>query len=109
MHFMLLIFVALLCVVVWGFFHSNPEGVPQGRLLALNIAIVVLATLAGAAIGYLLYRDASLVKAQEKGLATYLGIMAGGTTTLVVMIAGGLVRNLLVFPLSRRAGPEPRR
>jgi len=108
MHFMLLIFVALLCLVVWGFFHSNPEGVPQGWLLVLNAAIVVFATLAGAAIGYLLYRDASVVKAGEKGLATYLGIMAGGTTALVLMIAGGLVRNLLVFPISKRAPIDPR-
>lgn len=107
MHFMLLIFVALLCVVVWGFFHSNPEGVPRGRVLALNVAIIVIATFAGAAIGYLLYRDASVVKAGEKGLATYLGIMAGGTTALVVMIAGGLLRNLVVFPLSKRAAVDP--
>ena len=108
MHFMLLIFVALLCVVMWGFFHSNPNGVSPGKLLALNVAIVAVATVVGVIVGYLLYRDASVVKAGEKGLATYLGIMAGGTAALVVTIAGGLVRNLAVFPLSKRPSATPK-
>jgi len=102
-HFMLLIFVVLLCLVVWGFFNSNPAGVPRAKLLALNCAILALALIVGGVIGYVLYLDASVVKAGEKGLATYLGIMAGGTASLVVVAAGGIVRNLVVFPLSRRA------
>ena len=104
---MLLIFAALLCLVVWGFFHSNPAGVPRARLLALNAFILALAAIAAAVIGYVLYLDASVVKAGEKGLATYLGIMAGGTAGLVILAAGGLVRNLLVFPLSKRTPPTP--
>lgn len=100
---MLLIFVALLCLVVWGFFHSNPAGVPRAKLLALNCVILVLALIVGGIIGYVLYLDASVVKAGEKGLATYLGIMAGGTSALVVVALGGIVRNLIVFPLSKRA------
>ncbi len=102
MHFMLLIFVILLCLVVWGFFHANPQGVPRGRLLALNAFILVLAVAVGIAIGYYLYLDAAVVKAGEKGLAVYLGIMAGGTAALILVAAGGLVRNLVIFPLSRR-------
>jgi len=104
---MLLIFVALLCIVIWGFFHSNPAGVPQGKLLALNIGILALAAVSGGLIGYVLYVDASVVKAGEKGLATYLGIMAGGTAALVIVAAGGMLRNLVVFPISRRARPTP--
>lgn len=103
---MLLIFAVLLCVVLWGFFHSNPAGVPRGGLLALNAVIVVLAAVAGSLIGYILYRDAAVVKAGEKGLATYLGIMAGGTAFLVIVAAGGMIRNLVIFPLSRRSAPE---
>ncbi len=104
---MLLIFVFLLCVVVWGFFHSNPRGVPRGRLLALNILILALATLAGLVVGLVLYADASVVKAGEKGLAVYLAIMAGGTAFLILVAAGGMLRNLVVFPLSARAHPAP--
>lgn len=107
MHFMLVIFVVLLCLVVWGFFHSNPDGAPQGKVLALNVVILALAAIAGSIIGYVLYRDASVVKAGEKGLATYLGIMAGGTAALVIVAAGGLLRNLVIFPLSKRERPTP--
>ncbi|TAK44792.1 MAG: hypothetical protein EPO29_02745 [Betaproteobacteria bacterium] len=107
MHFMLLIFVVLLCLVVWGFFHSNPTGVPQARLLAFNVAILALAVTAGGIIGYVLYVDASVVKAGEKGLAVYLGIMAGGTAALIIVAAGGMLRNLVIFPLSRRERPTP--
>jgi hypothetical protein len=39
-------------------------------------------------------------------MATYLAIMAGGTGLLIVVAAGGMLRNLLLFPLSARA-PEP--
>jgi hypothetical protein len=105
MHFMLLIFVILLCLVVWGFFHSNPQGVPRGRLAALNAAILVLALAAGTAAGYYLYLDAAVVKAGEKGLPVYLGIMAGGTVALIIVATGGMVRNLIIFPPSRRTPP----
>jgi len=107
-HFMLLIFVALLCLVVWGFFHSNPVGVPRAKLLVSNCVILALALIAGGSIGSLFYLDASLVKAGEKGLAAYLGIMAGGTAGLVIVAAGGMVRNLVIFPLSRRVTPAPK-
>jgi hypothetical protein len=103
MHFMLLTLAVLVCLVVWGFFHSNPGGVPKAKLLSLNIAILVAAALLGTAAGYFLYQDAAVVKAGERGLATYLAIMAGGTAALIVITVGGVIRNLVVFPLSRRA------
>ena len=109
MHFMLLIFAVLLCLVVWGFFQSNPQGVPRGRLLGFNVAVLTLASVAGVVVGILLFKDAAVAKAGEKGLAAYLGIMAGGTAALLATLVGGLVRNLLVFPLSRRkANPATR-
>jgi hypothetical protein len=107
MHFMLVIFIILLCLVLWGFFHANPLGVSRPGLLATNIAILALATIAGAVLGFMLYQDAAVVKAGEKGLATYLGIMAGGTTFLVIVAAGGLARNFVVFPPARRSPTPP--
>jgi hypothetical protein len=103
MHFMLLIFAFLLGAVLWGFFHSNPQGVGRAALLACNIGVLLLAVAAATASGLGLYADASVVKAHEKGLALYLSGMAGGTAFLIVVATGGLVRNLLIFPLSRRS------
>jgi hypothetical protein len=105
-HFMLLIFVVLLCLVVWGFFHSNPEGIARSSLHLCNAVVLLLATVLGIAIGLLLYGDASTVKEGEKGLAMYLGIMAGGTACLIVVAVGGMIRNLVLFPRSKRA-PGP--
>ncbi|KPK09344.1 MAG: hypothetical protein AMJ64_00400 [Betaproteobacteria bacterium SG8_39] len=106
MHFMVLILLFLLGAVLWGFFHSNPQGVPRVKLALVNGAILVAALIIGAMIGSALYADAISVKAGEKGMATYLAIMAAGTAFLIVVAAGGLVRNLLVFPISRRAPTE---
>lgn len=103
MHFMVLILIFLLGAVVWGFFHSNPKGVPALSLAAVNAVILLAAIGVAALIGSVLYGDAVSVKAAEKGMATYLAIMAGGTAFLIVVAAGGLVRNLVVFPISRRA------
>jgi len=103
MHFMVLILIFLLGAVLWGFFHSNPKGVSAVKLAAVNVAILLVAGAAGIAIGVALYGDALSVKADEKGMATYLAIMAAGTSFLIVVAAGGLVRNLLVFPIAKRA------
>lgn len=104
---MLLIFVFLLCVVVWGFFHSNPQGVPQLPLHLCNALTLIAAVVVAAAVGILLYGDAVAAKQGEKGLATYLAIMAGGTAFLIVVAVGGMVRNLVLFPRSRRSPAAP--
>ncbi len=103
MHFVLLTLAILICFVIWGFFHSNPRGVPKGKLLALNVAILALATLLGVTAGYFLYQDAAVVKADQRGQALFLAIMAGVGGALIVVAVGGMIRNLLVFPLSRRS------
>jgi hypothetical protein len=36
-------------------------------------------------------------------MSVYLAIMAGGTAFMIVAASGGLVRNLVLFPLSKRA------
>jgi len=106
MHFMLLILAFLLGIVIWGFFHGNPAGVPRRRLLACNAGIVALAVAAAGLVGSVLYGHALQVKADEPGLATYLAIMASGTAFLFVVTLGGMVRNLFVFPISRRNAPR---
>ncbi|MCG6951080.1 MAG: hypothetical protein LJE90_01800 [Betaproteobacteria bacterium] len=106
MHFMVLILLFLLGAVVWGFFHSNPKGVPALSLAFVNAVILLAAVGVAALVGSVLYGDAVSVKAGEKGMATYLAIMAGGTVFLIVVAAGGLLRNLLVFPISKRAQSE---
>ena len=99
----MLILVFLLVVVVWGYFHSNPGGVPRARLLACNV-IVLAAAIAGAfAVGLVLHADAVLARPGERALAAYLALMAGGTVFMIVVAAGGLVRNLVLFPVSRRS------
>lgn len=102
MHFMFLILAFLLCAVVWGFFHANPRGVKAGRLLACNILILALGVAFAAAAAIPLYGDALAQRPDHKALAVYLAIMVAGSGFMIVVAVGGLVRNLLLFPLSRR-------
>jgi hypothetical protein len=75
MPFMFLILAFLLWAVVWGFFHAIP-----------------------------LYGDALVAKPDHRAVAAYLAIMAGGSAFMVVVATGGLLRNLALFPVSRRKG-----
>ena len=102
MHFMFLIMAFLLGAVVWGFFHANPRGVAKGKLLACNVAVLVLGVLAGLAAGFILYGDAVARRPEHLGMSIYLAIMAGGTAFMIVVASGGLLRNLVFFPLSKR-------
>jgi NADH:ubiquinone oxidoreductase subunit 2 (subunit N) len=103
MHFMFLILAFLLCAVVWGFFHANPRGVNARRLAACNVAILALGVAFAAAAAIPLYGDALAQRPDQKALAFYLAAMAAGSGFMIVVAVGGLVRNLLLFPLSRRA------
>lgn len=100
---MFLILVFLLCAVVWGFFHANPRGVNARHLLACNGAILALAVVAAAAAAIPLYQDALAARPDQKALAIYLAIMVAGSGFMIVVAVGGLIRNLLLFPLSRRS------
>jgi hypothetical protein len=102
MHFMFLILAFMLCAVVWGFFHANPRGVHRFRLLACNVAIVAAGLAAALTSAFPLYFDALAAKPDHAVLAIYLAVMAGGAAFMIVLAAGGLARNLLVFPLSKR-------
>jgi len=102
MHFMFLILAFLLCAVVWGFFHANPRGVNPLSLLACNVGILALGAAFAAATAIPLYGDALARRPDEKALAVYLAIMVAGSGFMIVLAVAGLVRNLVLFPLSRR-------
>lgn len=103
MHFMILILAFLLGVVVWGYFHSNPAGVPRGRLLAVNVAVLAAGLAAAGLVGPALLTDGLQRRPDEAGMAWFLALMGGGTAFMIVVAVGGLLRNLVVFPISRRA------
>ena len=98
MPFMFLILAFLIGAVVWGFFHANPQVAPPRRLLACNAAIVVLAVALALGAALPLHADALAQHPEQRFMAVYLAIMAGGAALMLVLIAGGLVRNLLLFP-----------
>jgi hypothetical protein len=102
MHFMFLILAFLLCAVVWGFFHANPRGVDATRLLACNIVILVLGAAFALAAAIPLYGDALAQRPDHKAIAVYLAVMVAGSGFMIVVAVGGLLRNLVLFPLSRR-------
>lgn len=105
MHFMVLLLAFLLGAVLWGYFHSNPQGVSRAKLLACNIAILALGLAAAAGVGPLLLADGLQRRPDEAGMAWFLALMGGGTVFMIVVAAGGLLRNLVLFPFSRRT-PE---
>jgi hypothetical protein len=98
MPFMFLILAFLMGAVLWGFFHANPHAAPRGRLLACNAVIIVLAVAVALGAALPLHADALAQHPEQRFMAVYLAIMAGGAAVMLVLIAGGLVRNLLLFP-----------
>ena len=99
---MFLILGFLLWAVLWGFFHANPKGVNATRLLACNVFVLALGAVLAFVSAIPLYGDAVAANPEHKAVAAYLAIMAGGSGFMIVVAAGGLVRNLLLFPLSSR-------
>ena len=103
MPFMFLILAFLICAVVWGFFHANPRGVSAARLLACNVVILALGVAFALATAIPLYGDALERNPDHKAGAVYLAIMVAGSGFMIVAALGGLFRNLVLFPLSRRS------
>lgn len=104
---MLLILAFLIVATVWALFHTNPQGVNARALLVYNVVVLAAAVPVAIGIAMWLYADAVAVKANEKGMATYLTIMAAGTAAMLVVAIGGFVRNFLVFPHSKRRATPP--
>jgi len=107
MPFMLLTLAVVIVIAVVAFFGTNPH-VPNPRaLLHFNVAVLVLSLPVGIAVGFWLYGDAMAARPNGKGMAIYLGIMAGGTASLFVVAIGGLLRNFFVFPRGKRLPAPP--
>jgi hypothetical protein len=100
---MLLLLAALLCAVLWGFFAFSPKGVGGARLLACNAGVILAGIAAALGSALPLHADALAQHPDKAFMALYLAIMAGGAALMIVVALGGLVRNYLLFPLSRRA------
>lgn len=104
MPFMLLIFAALFAIVLWAFFHYQPRGVKRGPLLAYNIGTLVLGVPLSWLAAYVIYTGGADMPEKQKVIA-YLAFMSGGTAYLLTVSVSGLIRNLFVYPHSRRDGP----
>ena len=94
---MLLLLVALIAAVVWGFFQARPPAAPPRPLFAYDAAVVGLAVAVALIAALPLHADALDRHPDQRFMALYLAIMAGGSALMIVVIAGGLARNLLVF------------
>ena len=109
MPFMLLIYGFLFVTVIWAFFHYRPRGVNRTSLTLFNIATIALAVPMSYAAAMWIYSGAADMPEKQK-IAAYLAFMAGGTAYLLIVSLAGLVRNLIVYPPSRRSGsPEEHR
>jgi len=106
MPFMLIIFAALFGIVLWAFFHYRPRGVRSGPLLAYNIATLALGVPLSWLAAHYIYAGGADMPEKQKVIA-YLAFMSGGSAYLLTVTISGLLRNLFVYPLSRRGGaPE---
>jgi hypothetical protein len=72
------------------------------RLLACNVLILAIGGVCALAAAIPLYGDALVRQPEQKAVAVYLAIMVAGSGFMIVVAAGGLFRNLVLFPPSRR-------
>ena len=99
----LIVLAVLLVVAVAAFLRTSPQGVDRRKLLAYNVATLALSVPAAIVAGTVLYADAVSAEVGQKGMAMYLAVMSSGATVLLVIAVGGLFRNFVVFPRSRRS------
>ena len=88
----LIVLAVLLVIAVAAFLRTSPQGVERRRLLACNAATLALSVPAAIAAGV-----------GQKGMAMHLAVMSAGATALLVIAVGGLFRNFVLFPRSRRS------
>lgn len=105
MPFVFLTLAVTVIIAVTAFFNTTPHVANRRAVILFNVAVMALSVPAAVAVGSWLYADAVTVKAGEKGMATFLSIMGGSCVALLVVSVGGLVRNFVVFPRSRRLPP----
>jgi hypothetical protein len=105
MPFMILLLALTTAIAMWAFFHYNPHGVPAGKLMGYNAAVLLVAAIAAVAVGAWIFGAAAAMPGKEK-FSWYLGIMAGGMVYNVIAAAGGFIRNFVVFPQAKRSVPS---
>jgi hypothetical protein len=69
----------------------------------MHFMFLILALVLALAAAIPLYGDALAQRPDHKAIAVYLAVMVAGSGFMIVVATGGLVRNLLLFPLSRRS------
>ena len=106
MLLLIVLMVAMIAVVVSYFWQLSPRGVNRAKLLGATMIVVAVAAGVARLAGYILYRGGAQ-QVEKKDMLAYLAIMAGGMAFLLVVLVGGVIRNLLVFPRSRRAPDVP--
>jgi hypothetical protein len=99
----LIVLAVLVVIAVAAFLRTSPQGVDRRKLLAYNGVTLALSVPAAIAAGTVLYADAVSARVGENGMAMYLAVMSSGATVLVVIAVGGLFRNFVAFPRSRRS------
>lgn len=102
MPFVFLTFAVIVVVAIAAFFGTTPRVQNRRAALAVNVAILALSIPAAAVVGWWIYVDAVALKSGGRGMAAYFGIMSGGSAALLVVAVGGLLRNFLFFPRSKR-------
>lgn len=106
MALVVLLMLVIAAVVVTYFWQLSPPGVSQAKVIAANVLVLALAGAAALLSGYVIYRS-GMEEVEHKAELAYLAIMAGGMAFLLVVLVGGVIRNLVVFPRSRRAPQAP--
>ncbi len=91
----LVILVPLSVAAVWFYWRSAPPHCPRERMLAYNIAVVIVA--GGLSTSLVLYLRASLGSGPDRAWWPVLGAL--GWLLLVPLLLGiaGLLRNFVIF------------
>jgi integral membrane sensor domain MASE1 len=103
--FALISLVVTAAIVVAAFLKTSPRVANTRALLAFNVAVLGSALAVAATVGLWLHADAMTVKADERFMAAYLAVVGGVAMALILVAVGGLVRNFLLFPRSKRLPP----
>jgi len=107
MPLMFLTLAVIGVIAVSAFLGTSPRVAETRKLLAFNVATLALSVPVAGTVGWWLYADAVANQSVSGGIAVSLAIMSGGNAALLVIAVGGLVRNFLVFPRSRRLPAPP--
>jgi len=69
----------------------------------MHFMFLILAFLLWAVVWGFFHANPKAARPEHGAVAVYLAAMAGGAAFMIVVAAGGLARNLLIFLLSKRS------